>query len=342
MVLSPLAVTMGDPAGIGGELTLAAWLARRATGPAFFAVDCPRRLEALAASLGFAVPIATATPETAADIFPEALPVLPMPLAGDVSPGRPDPAHAEAAIESIRQAVLLAKDGRAAGLVTNPVYKRSLYDAGFRFPGQTEFVADLTAPEARPIMLLAGPELRVAPLTTHLPLADAVAAVETNAIVRLGEALARALAQDFGFSPPRIAVAGLNPHAGEEGKLGREEIDVIQPAIEALRAAGIAASGPWSPDSMFHASARAEYDAALCMYHDQALIPLKTVDFQSGVNATLGLPVVRTSPDHGTAFDIAGRGEADVTSFLAALDMAAAIAATRAGNAARAHAQAEA
>lgn len=327
----PIAVTMGDPAGIGGELTLTGWLARRSGGPAFFAIDCPDRLAKLARLLGLDVPVREATPETAADIFADALPVLATPLTGAVSPGRPDPAHAAAAIAAIEQATTLAASGRASGLVTNPVYKRNLYEAGFAYPGQTEFVGALTDPDAQPIMLLAGPQLRVAPLTTHLPLVQAIQAVSVDRIVALGHALARALRQDFGFDPPRIAVAGLNPHAGEEGKMGREDVDLIAPAVAALRAAGVDATGPLSPDSMFHEAARAHYDAALCMYHDQALIPLKTLDFQSGVNATLGLPVVRTSPDHGTAFDIAGKGVADPTSFLAALDLAAAIARRRAG-----------
>ncbi|MGZ0189745.1 MAG: 4-hydroxythreonine-4-phosphate dehydrogenase PdxA, partial [Alphaproteobacteria bacterium] len=322
MDIAPLGVTMGDPAGIGGELTLKAWLDRRESGPVFLAIDDPGRLSTLATTLGMDVPMQAATPETASAVFRNALPILNSPLDGDVTPGNPRADHANAAIASIEQAARLSLEGRLAGLVTNPVYKRSLYDAGFAFPGQTEFVGALTDPSAQPIMLLAGPKLRVAPLTTHLPLRAALDQVTTPAIVKLGKALAIALEQDFGFSPARIAVAGLNPHAGEEGKMGLEEIEVIQGAVEQLVAAGISASGPYSPDSMFHEAARETYDAALCMYHDQALIPLKTLDFQSGVNVTLGLPVVRTSPDHGTAFDIAGKGIADPTSFLAALDMA--------------------
>lgn len=329
MSQAPIAVTMGDPAGIGGELTLAAWLARRGAGPAFFVIDCPARLAAVAKALNLNVPIRECAPEDAAGIFADALPVMPQTLPSTPVPGRPDPTHAHAAIASIKLATELALSGRAAGLVTNPVYKRNLYEAGFKYPGQTEFVGALTDPTAQPIMLLASPALKVAPLTTHLPLLDAIRAVSTEAIVQLGAALAAALAQDFGASPARIAVAGLNPHAGEEGKMGREDIDVIAPAVAQLRAAGILATGPLSPDSMFHEDARAQFDAALCMYHDQALIPLKTLDFRSGVNVTLGLPVVRTSPDHGTAFDIAGQGTADPSSFLAALDLAAAIARRR-------------
>lgn len=329
--LQPLAVTMGDPAGIGGELTLKAWLARRAGGPAFFAIDCPTRLAALAAHLGLDVPIKEATPENAASRFAEALPVLPLRLDGQVMHGAPRLDHAPAAIESIERAARLSADGRAAGLVTNPVYKRNLYEAGFAYPGQTEFLGALTDPDAQPIMLLASPTLKVAPLTTHLPLKDAIQQVTMARIVALGRALAQALAQDFGRDPARIAVAGLNPHAGEEGKMGTEDMEFIMPAVAALRAEGVAAFGPMSPDSMFHETARATYDVALCMYHDQALIPLKTLDFNSGVNVTLGLPIVRTSPDHGTAFDIAGKGVADPTSFMAALDLAAEIARRRAG-----------
>jgi len=329
MTLPPLAITMGDPAGIGGELTLAAWRARRSSGPAFFVLDCPRRLAALARRLNIDAPIREATPETAAAIFPDALPVLPITLEGESIPGRPNPAHAPAAIAAIEQATRLCQAGTASAVVTNPVYKRNFYEVGFAYPGQTEFLGALSAPEAQPIMLLASPQLRVVPLTTHVPLLEAVRRVSKDGIVALGKALAPALAQDFGFSPARIAIAGLNPHAGEEGKMGREEEDIIRPAVAELIAAGIKAIGPFSPDSMFHADARASYDAALCMYHDQALIPLKTLDFQSGVNVTLGLPVVRTSPDHGTAFDIAGSGKADATSFLAAIDLAAAIARRR-------------
>ena len=331
MSIPPIAVTMGDPAGVGGELTLTAWLARRTNGPAFFAVDDPARLQALAKRLGLDVPIVETDGADAGAHFSTALPVVPLKLAKDAIPGRPDVAHAETAVASIEQAVRMAVSGAASAIVTNPVYKKSLYDAGFDYPGQTEFVGALTDPAARPIMLLAGPSLKVTPLTTHLPLKDAIARVTTDAIVALGADFASALAQDFGFDPARIAVAGLNPHAGEEGKMGREDEDIIRPAVEALRAADIAATGPLSPDSMFHAEARAGYDAALCMYHDQALIPLKTLDFYEGVNATLGLPVVRTSPDHGTAFDIAGKGQANAASFLAALDMAAAIAKRRQG-----------
>jgi 4-hydroxythreonine-4-phosphate dehydrogenase len=320
---------MGDPAGIGGELTLAAWQARRHAGQPFFVIDDPARLADVADRLHLDIPIKEATPEESASIFADALPVLPLDLLGPVSPGQPSLAHAAAAIESIRLAVELSMAGRAGGLVTNPVYKKSLYDHGFAYPGQTEYVGALSDPDAHPIMLLASPSLKVVPLTTHLPLRAAIDAVTTDAIITLGKLMAAALTQDFGHNPVRLAIAGLNPHAGEEGKMGTEDDAIIRPAVETLQAAGVHAIGPLSPDSMFHEDARIQFDAALCMYHDQALIPLKTLDFRSGVNATLGLPVVRTSPDHGTAFDIAGQGKADASSFLAALDMAAAIAARR-------------
>ena len=325
----PLAVTMGDPAGIGGELTLAAWQARRRAWQPFIVIDDPARLAGLAKRLGVDVPIHETTPEDAANIFADALPVLPLDPLGPVTPGKPSPKHAAAAIEAIRLAVELSLAGRVGGLVTNPVYKKSLYDHGFAYPGQTEYVGALSDPTAHPIMLLASPSLKVVPLTTHLPLRAAIDAITTDAIITLGKLMATALAQDFGHDPVRLAIAGLNPHAGEEGKMGTEDEAIIRPAVDALNAAGLHAVGPLSPDSMFHEEARTHYDAALCMYHDQALIPLKTLDFRSGVNATLGLPVVRTSPDHGTAFDIAGQGKADTSSFLAALDMAAAIAARR-------------
>ena len=325
----PLAVTMGDPAGIGGELTLAAWQARRRARQPFIVIDDPARLASLAKRLGVEIPIRETTPEDSDSVFADALPVLPLAPLGPITLGQPCPAHAAAAIESIRLAVELSLAGRTGGLVTNPVYKKSLYDHGFKYPGQTEYVGALSDPTAHPIMLLASPGLKVVPLTTHMPLRAAIDAVTSEAIVGLGKLMAAALTQDLGPDPVRLAIAGLNPHAGEEGKMGTEDEAIIRPAVDALKAAGVHAVGPLSPDSMFHEEARVHYDAALCMYHDQALIPLKTLDFRSGVNATLGLPVVRTSPDHGTAFDIAGQGKADTSSFLAALDMAAAIAARR-------------
>ena len=326
----PIAITMGDPAGIGGELTIAAWKSRRTQGPAFYVYDCPQRLQDLAKRLQIQLPLIEITdPKEAISQFPNALPVLPVPLPTLPVPGLPDPSHAAFAIRSIELAAQACLEGKASGLVTNPVYKKSFYDAGFAFPGQTEFVGAISDPSALPLMLLAGPSLKVVPLTTHVPIIEAVTSLTVKRITTVGTALAKALEQDFGFSPPRIAISGLNPHAGEEGKMGRQEIEIITPAVNILREHGISVIGPLSPDSMFHSAARSSYDAALCMYHDQALIPLKTLDFYSGVNITLGLPIVRTSPDHGTAFDIAGTGQADPSSFLAALDIASEIAARR-------------
>jgi 4-hydroxythreonine-4-phosphate dehydrogenase len=328
---APLAVTMGEPAGIGGEITLKAWAARRARSlPPFFVLDNPKRLAALARALGLDVPMREiAAPAEAAALFDTALPVLAQPLAAPVAPGRPDPAHAPAVLAAIARAVDLASSGAAAGVVTNPIHKQTLYAAGFRHPGHTEYLAALTRAPAPPVMMLACPGLRVVPATIHLPLAAVPAALDRAALVRLGATVAAALRADFGIEAPRLAFAGLNPHAGEGGALGREEIEIIAPAVAELCAQGIAARGPDPADSLFHAAARAGYDAAICMYHDQALIPLKTIDFAGGVNVTLGLPITRTSPDHGTAFDIAGTGRADPASLIAALALAGEIAARR-------------
>ncbi len=326
----PLALSMGEPAGIGGEVALKAWRHRReeALSP-FFVLDDPARLARLATTLGWAVPVqAIARPEEAAALFPKALPVLPMALAQPVVPGKPDPANADSVIRAITTAVSLVQEGRAAALVTNPIQKEVLYAAGFRHPGHTEFLADL-AGHVTPVMMLACPGLRVVPVTVHLALRRAVTALTTEAIVTAGRITAAGLTRDFGIAKPRLAVAGLNPHAGEKGTLGREEIEIIAPAIAALRTGGIAVTGPAPADTLFHAAARRHYDAALCMYHDQALIPLKTIDFDRGVNVTLGLPFIRTSPDHGTALDIAGRGVANPASLIAALQLAGEMAARR-------------
>ncbi|MEE8500171.1 MAG: 4-hydroxythreonine-4-phosphate dehydrogenase PdxA [Kiloniellales bacterium] len=341
----PLALTMGEPAGIGGEIALRAWragqrqrsdagAAAEGTTPCFFVIDDPRRLAGLATRLGLDTPIAAiAAPAEARAVFPKALPVLPLDLPVIPHPGHPEPAAAPAVIASIERAVALVRNGEAAAIVTNPIQKDLLYDAGFGYPGHTEFLAALAEAPASPVMMLACPGLRVVPVTVHLALAAAIAALSTDAIVHAGHVTAAALASDFGIARPRLVVAGLNPHAGEGGALGREEIDLIGPAVEALRRDGIEIAGPAPADTLFHAGARQGYDAALCMYHDQALIPLKTIDFARGINITLGLSFVRTSPDHGTALDIAGTGRADPRSLIAALtsarDMAAARAAAR-------------
>ncbi|MDE2516762.1 MAG: 4-hydroxythreonine-4-phosphate dehydrogenase PdxA [Rhodospirillales bacterium] len=326
-----LALTMGDPAGIGGELTLRAWLARRAAGPSFVALDDPDRLALLAQAMGITVPIrVVAAPEEAAAIFPEALPVLAVPLANVPTPGTPDPANAPAIIAAIERATHLAMARRVAGVVTNPINKAALYHAGFAHPGHTEFLAALTGASGQQVMMLACPALRVVPVTVHASLRRSIAMLTPGLIADTARTTHAALRRDFALPAPRLAMAGLNPHAGEQGALGDEESTILAPALAVLRAEGIDISGPWPPDTLFTEAARASYDVAICMYHDQGLIPLKTLDMRHGVNVTLGLPIVRTSPDHGTAYDIAGNGIADAESVIAALEMAAEIAAARA------------
>ena len=331
----PLALSMGEPAGIGGEITLLAWLRRGANVPVFYAIDDPDRLAALARKLGWDVPVRPiAAPADAAAVFPAALPVLPVGGRVQAAPGRPVIADAALVLRAIDMAVADARAGRAAAVVTNPINKDALYRAGFRHPGHTEYLAELAGVAEGAVMMLACPELRVVPVTIHLALRDAVAALTPAAIVHAGRVADAALRREFGIARPRLAVAGLNPHAGEGGSLGREDIEIVAPAIATLCAAGIDARGPLAADTMFHAAARRGYDAALCMYHDQALIPLKTIDFDGGVNVTLGLPFIRTSPDHGTALDIAGTGRARPDSLIAALKLAAEMAARRAGSSA--------
>ncbi|HMB77656.1 MAG TPA: 4-hydroxythreonine-4-phosphate dehydrogenase PdxA, partial [Kiloniellaceae bacterium] len=286
-------------------------------------------LRRLAARLGLEVPMEVVQGPEAAACFDRALPVYPVELAADVTPGQPDPANGPAVLAAIEAAVALVQADRAAAVVTNPIHKQVLYRAGFAHPGHTEFLAALVKSPTAPVMMLACPGLRVVPVTVHLPLATAAASLTTEAIVHCGRVTCRALAQDFGIERPHLAVAGLNPHAGESGSIGREEIEIVAPAVAALRAEGFSLGDPAPADSLFHPAARARYDAVLCMYHDQALIPLKTIDFDRGVNITLGLPIVRTSPDHGTACDIAGRGIADHRSLLEALRTARAMADAR-------------
>jgi len=316
-----LALTMGDPAGIGGELTLAAWHALRETGPAFLVIDDAGRLA------GGAALRVVANVHEAAAVFAEALPVMQQSLAVPAIPGRPDPANGPATIASIERAVRLVQAGAASAVVTNPISKAVLYAAGFPYPGHTEFLGALTG--GTPVMMLANDFLRVVPVTVHVGLQAAIRALTTEAIVVNARITAAALRTQFGIAAPRLGVAGLNPHAGEGGAMGDEEARIIAPAIAALRAEGIAVTGPHPPDTMFTAAARALYDVAICMYHDQALIPLKTLDMASGVNVTLGLPIIRTSPDHGTAFDIAGQGRANPASLIAALRLAATLAERR-------------
>jgi 4-hydroxythreonine-4-phosphate dehydrogenase len=319
----PLVLTLGEPAGIGPEITQKAWRTVREAGPVFCVIGDPALFDA--------VPVAEiADSAEAAAAFATHLPVLPLRLAGPVTPGRPDAAHAPVVIESIRQAVALCLAGRAGGVVTNPIQKSVLTAAGFAHPGHTEFLGELAGTGQPPVMMLACPGLRVVPVTVHLALRDAISRLDTALIVEHGRIVAASLRQDFGLVNPRLALAGLNPHAGEDGTMGAEDAAIVAPAIAALRAMGIAARGPLPADTMFTPRARATYDCALGMYHDQALIPIKTIDMDGGVNVTLGLRIVRTSPDHGTALDIAGQDRADPGSLIAAIRMAADIAATRA------------
>ena len=323
-----IALTMGDPAGISGEITAGAWRGLRETRPQFFLIGDPAWLRQ--ADPGLKLAIISEPGETAAH-FSRALPVLPLKLPHAVTPGIPDPRNAGPVIRAIEQAVAYATAGQASAVVTNPIAKSVLYQAGFAHPGHTEFLAALTG-APYPVMMLASPELRVVPVTIHVSLRRALDTLNTETIVTTGRITAAALIRDFGINAPRLAVAGLNPHAGEAGAMGDEERLIITPAIESLRGAGIDASGPWPPDTMFTEAARRTYDAALCMYHDQALIPLKTLNMEQGVNVTLGLPIIRASPDHGTAFNIAGKGIASPASLIAALRMADAMVSAQGNN----------
>ena len=325
----PLALTMGDPAGIGAEIALAAWASGRVARP-FFLIGDPDRLAPLADRAR--VPVAAITgPEAATAVFGRALPVLALTLPAPMVPGQPDPANAPAVVAAIERAVALVRGQAAAAVVTNPINKKALHDgAGFEFPGHTEFLAHLSG-AAHPVMMLVSPALRVVPVTIHIALAEVPGALTAALIETTARITAQALIDDFGIARPRLAVAGLNPHAGEQGAMGREEIEIIAPALERLRGEGLEIAGPLPADTMFHAQARARYDVALTMYHDQGLIPLKALDFARGVNVTLGLPFVRTSPDHGTAYDIAGSGRADPGSLIEALNLAAELAGRRDG-----------
>jgi 4-hydroxythreonine-4-phosphate dehydrogenase len=325
---------MGEPAGIAGEIAIKAWHAPDGRPvPAFAVVGDPDWLRAETHRVKSHMHIVeVASMAEASARFHEGLPVLPLRLKAKAVPSAPDGRNAEAVVGSIDKAVALAQSGEAAAVVTNPIHKASLYGAGFKFPGHTEYLASLCGGVA-PVMMLAIEGLRVVPVTVHLALGDAVRALTREAIVAAAAAAHQALIRDFGVAAPRLAVAALNPHAGEGGAMGQEEQTIIAPAVAALAARGIDVKGPLPADTLFHAGARARYDAVICMYHDQALIPLKTLDFAGGVNITLGLPIVRTSPDHGTAFDIAGKDRADPSSLLAALRMAERIAKQRAAHA---------
>jgi len=334
LALSPLALSLGDPAGIGPELIATAWAARQVHAlPPFLAVGGAGLLAEAAARRGLSVPIRRiADPAEAASVFNEALPVLGSADA-PYCPGAPDRAGATLALASLTEATALAVTGRASAVMTGPIAKSRLAEVGFTHPGQTEFVAAAcgVAPEDA-VMMLAGPSLRTVPLTVHVALADVPRLVTRDLIERRGRIVARALARDYGLPAPRIAVAALNPHAGEDGKFGDEDRMIVAPAIAALRAEGIDAHGPHSADALFAPHNRETFDVALCLYHDQALIPIKALDFDAGVNVTLGLPIVRTSPDHGTAFAIAGKALAHPGATLAAIRMAGDCAARRAAN----------
>lgn len=332
----PIAVTMGDPAGIGLEITIKAWHLRqeRQLHPFVLLAD-PEATAQRAAMLGSHTPIAeVAETDLARESFTEALPVLPVRLAARAVPGVADVANAQAVIAAIETGVDLVVTGRASALVTNPISKAVLTASGFPHPGHTEFLGALAEARSqgqtfRPVMMLASDELRVVPLTVHIPLAKVPSSLKRGLILETAHTTALALQRDFGVLHPRIAIAGLNPHAGEAATMGTEERDIIAPAIAELRAEGLAVSGPHPADTLFHEAARKGYDAVIAMYHDQALIPLKTLAFDRGVNVTLGLPFIRTSPDHGTAFDIAALGRANPESLMAALRMAADMAAAR-------------
>ena len=335
---APLALTLGDPAGIGPDITLLAFAARsRESIPPFVLLGDAAVLAARAEALGLSVDIATVTSaREAAGLFADTLPVLPIEVSGPVVAGRPSQAAMAAVKHAIERAVALVQGGEARALVTNPVSKSHLYQAGFPFPGHTEYLAALAAGDGEPLlpvmMLVAGP-FKVVPVTIHMPLKDVPGSLTRELILKTIEITETDLRRFFGYVRPRLALSGLNPHAGEDGSLGREEIEIIMPAIEAAQAQGLDVSGPYPADTLFHAAARERYDAALCMYHDQALVPFKTLAFEDGVNVTLGLPFVRTSPDHGTAFDIAGTGQANPRSLIEALRLADAMSETARGEA---------
>ena len=334
-IASPLALTIGDPSGIGPEIAIAAWHLRDRIGvPPFYLIADPVLVDARIRRLGLDGMVAEVTPGQTFDRFNEALPVVPLGMRFTDSPGIPDSANAAGIIGAIDQAVAAVFKGDAAAMVTCPIAKKPLYDAGFLFPGHTEYLAFLAGRELgrtfTPVMMLAGPDLRAIPVTIHVALAAVPSLLTREAIVATARIAAHDLKDRFGIENPRLAIAGLNPHAGEGGAMGTEEDAIIRPAVEALRREGIDAVGPLPADTMFHARARAGFDAAICMYHDQALIPAKALAFDDTVNVTLGLPFIRTSPDHGTAFDIAGKGVARPDSLIAALKLARTLADTRA------------
>ena len=323
----PLAVTLGEPSGVGADIVLTIHRIARREVPSFFVIADPEMLAARAIRLGLDVAFASiGSPGECGNAGPDRLAVLPLVNRQSETPGRIEPPNAAGTIEAIDRATALVLDGQASGLVTGPIDKKALYDFGFRHPGHTEYLAELCSRhlgrDVMPVMLLTGPNLSCVPVTIHVPLADVPRLLTSDLIERTCRIVDADYRSRLGIAAPRLAVSGLNPHAGERGAIGREDDTVIRPAIERLRAAGIDAVGPMPADTMFHPPARKRYDVAICMYHDQALIPAKTLAFDQTVNVTLGLPLIRTSPDHGTAADIAGSGTARPDSFLAALHLA--------------------
>jgi len=326
--IKPLALTGGDPAGIGLEIALKAWVRRHELNlPSFFLIADLQQVEARAKWLGLSVPLVLRRQAVDFSIFDENLVIEPLQLmVADCQPGQPSPTHASGIIEAIERGATLVMQGAASALVTCPIAKKPLYEAGFSFPGHTEFLSYLaeriTGQRSRPVMMLAGDELRTVPITIHIALREVAKQLTSDMIVETALIVVRDLQRYFALEHPRLVVAGLNPHAGEQGSMGGEDEAVVRPAVRRLGAMGLDVMGPLPADTMFHAGARKNYDVALCMYHDQALIPVKTIDFETSVNVTLGLPFIRTSPDHGTAFDIAAKAQARPDSLIAALKLA--------------------
>ncbi|WP_068089420.1 4-hydroxythreonine-4-phosphate dehydrogenase PdxA [Polycladidibacter stylochi] len=325
----PIAVTMGDPCGVGPEITLLSWLKRfELELPLFYCIACPDMLQERAEQLGYHIPFQVIEEDQLVELDPNQLPVIPLKQQFKSSVGAPTSANAGAIIESIECAVRHVQQGFARAVTTNPIAKSVLYDAGFKHPGHTEFLGELTKryynQDVDPVMLLAGPDLMTVPMTVHIPLKDVANTLTSETMISIARCVHRDLQKYLAIQQPRIAIAGLNPHAGEDGSMGREEIEFMRPAIKQLQDEGLSVTGPHPADTLFHERARQNYDVVLAAYHDQALIPVKTIAFDETVNATLGLPFVRTSPDHGTAFDIAGHGIANPESFAAALRLASA------------------
>lgn len=322
--IKPIAVSIGEPAGIGPDIILLAWQKNEKLPP-FVVIGDEALLKARASALGLNLQSEIVSPGHSKPENSNALSIHQLPTKMKAEPGQPHREDGAGVIEAINIGVNLVLNGQASALVTCPINKKALYDCGFAHPGHTEYLAELCSPDGdiKPVMMLSGPQLRTIPVTIHIPLAEIAGNLNTEMIVETGKIAAHDLQHRLGIQNPRLAIAGLNPHAGEEGTMGREDIEIVKPAVEALQLMGIDAVGPLPADTMFHASARENYDVALCMYHDQALIPAKTLAFDESVNVTLGLPIIRTSPDHGTAYDIAGTGKANPQSFIEALKLAA-------------------